>query len=92
MILTTIFNLFGNMWIGLFEMLPTLPNFPVQFTNAIDQFINIIFQFGELIMFFLPPWWLLEILIYFSIVLEIFVIAYYVLMWILGKIPIIDIH
>lgn len=92
MILTTIFNFFANIWIELFNLLPTLPNFPESLNNVINTFLDLIFQSGELILFFMPPFWLLEILITLSLVMEAFVIGYYVFMWVLNKIPIINIR
>lgn len=92
MILTTIFNLFANLWIELFNLLPQLPNYPEQVKNVIQTFLNLVFQAGELILFFLPPFSICGILINLSIALEGFVIAYYLMVWILGKLPIINIH
>lgn len=91
MILTTTFNLFANAFYNLFSALPTLPTYPQNIMNTLNSVLDIIFQFGELILFFLPPWWLLEILVTYSLILEGFVIAYYVFMWILNKVPIINI-
>lgn len=91
MIFTTTFNLFANAFYNLINALPTLPNYPLEMMTILNQVLDIIFQFGELILFFLPPWWLLEILVTYSIILEGFVIAYYVLMWLLNKVPIINV-
>lgn len=91
MILNIIFNLFANAYIILLNALPSLPSFSNEIKQIIDTFLNMIFSAGELILFFLPPFWVCSTLITISIVMEIFVIAYYVLMWVLGKIPIINI-
>ena len=91
MILTTIFTLFANAYIIIFEALPSLPNYSQEIKQIIDTFLNIIFSAGEIILFFLPPFWVCETLITLSMVMEAFVIAYYIMMWIIGKIPIISI-
>ncbi len=92
MILTTIFNLFANLWINIFNVLPQLPNYPESVKNVIETFLDIVFNAGELILFFLPPYQLCVILINISIALEGFVIAYYLMVWIFGKLPILNIH
>ena len=91
MILNAIFNLFANAFIILFNALPSLPSFGNEIKAVIETFLNMIFSAGELILFFLPPFWVCSSLITISIVMEVFVIAYYIMMWILGKIPIISI-
>lgn len=91
MILTTIFNFFGNMFIELFNVLPTLPNYSQDIKNVIQTFLDLIFQSGELILFFLPPLAICRTLINLMLGLEAFIIAYYVFMWVLKKIPIIDV-
>lgn len=91
MILNTIISLYINAFIIIFNALPSLPSFSNEIKGIIDTFLNMIFSAGELILFFLPPFWVCSTLITISIVMEVFVLAYYVLMWVLGKIPIINI-
>lgn len=91
MILNAIFNLFANAFIILFNALPSLPSFGNEIKGIIDTFLELIFSTGELILFFLPPFSVCSTLVTISIVMEVFVIGYYILMWILGKIPIINV-
>lgn len=91
MILTTTFNLFANAFIIIFNALPNIPNYSQEIKEVIETFFNMIFSAGELIMFFLPPYWLCDKLITLSIIMEGFVIGYYITMWTLGKVPIINV-
>lgn len=91
MILSTTFNLFANALIVILNALPSLPNFSNEIKEVVETFLNMIFSAGELILFFLPPYWLCDALITLSIIMEGFIIGYYFMMWTLGKIPIISV-
>lgn len=90
MIFTTIFELGANAFINILELLPTLPNIPTQLMSDINGVINTIFANVGLFGLFIP----LETV---RIIVPIFIGGfaffhlYDLIMWVIEKIPMLDI-
>lgn len=89
MILETILNLFKGLLFICFSWI-SIPKFPVELTNNIDAFLDLIFNNLTLLGFFVRPI-TLQIAIPILIILLNFENLYKLTMWILRKIPMLGI-
>lgn len=90
MIITTIIRLWLNAIIGIIELLPQLPNIPQTILDNINGVVNLIFSNVGLLSLFIP-------LTTINVLVPIFISGfaffhlYDLIMWIIEKIPAIDI-
>lgn len=70
----------------IFEILPNIPNVPADVSTAISQFLNLIFDHLGLIGVFVPLHHV-YILATLCIVLFTFEYSYYLILWVIKKIP-----
>ena len=85
-----IFNVLLTIVLGLinliFSWLPALPQVPTEFSSAISNFFDLIFQNSGIVSFFLPMA-LVKIALPIVLVLVNFKYIYHISMWILRKLP-----
>lgn len=90
MIIQLILNLLKTLLFSVFSWI-NLPQFPEGLTNSLDSFIDLIFDNLNLLGFFIRPA-TITIVIPVLIILINFDKVYKLTMWILKKIPMLNIH
>lgn len=72
------------------SLLEVLPDMPIQVTNVIDSFFDIIFQGATLVNLFIDINYV-GVLFGIYLALVLFINGYKIVMWVLNKVPMIDI-
>lgn len=90
MIIQLILNLLKTLLFGVFSWI-NLPQFPEGLTNSLNSFISLVFDNLNLLGFFVRPTTIL-IAVPILIILINFDKVYKLTMWILKKIPMLNIH
>ncbi len=90
MIIQLILNLLKTLLFSVFSWI-NLPQFPEELTNSLNSFIDLIFDNLNLLGFFIRPA-TITIVIPVLIILINFDKVYKLTMWILKKIPMLNIH
>lgn len=90
MIIQLILNLLKTLLFSVFSWI-NLPQFPEELTNSLNSFIDLIFDNLNLLGFFIRPV-TITIVIPVLIILINFDKVYKLTMWILKKIPMLNIH
>lgn len=91
MIIESLVNLFLKIITFLLDKLPTIPQIPVEVSNAINGFVDFVFDNVGLLGVFVPLN-LMKIIIPAWLIVEAVVMIYSVTMWVIKKIPFVDIH
>ena len=85
-----IFNVLLTILLGLvnliFSWLPSLPQVPQDFNNAVSNFFDLIFSNSGLVSFFLPMQ-LVKIALPIVLILINFKYIYHIAMWVIRKLP-----
>ena len=86
MIIETFLDLIYQLNNFIFSMLPSLPQMPDTITSALDNFLNLIFEYAGLIGILLPLD-LVKVILPLSIIVINFEHIYGLILWVLKKIP-----
>lgn len=84
-------NIVGGLVNLVFSILPNLPSLPTTATNSINSFLDIIFNYAGLIDVFIPLQHI-KILIPLILVVVNFEHIYHLVLWVLKKIPALNIN
>lgn len=90
MIFEGVLSIISNLIIYVLDLLPNIPAVPDNISNAVFGFINLIFDNVGLLGIFLPLT-LVKIIIPIWIAVEMFDKIYFLVFWIIRKIPILNI-
>lgn len=90
MIFEGVLSIISNLIIYVLDLLPNIPTVPDNISNAVFNFINLIFNNVGLLGIFLPLT-LVKIIIPIWIAVEMFDKIYSLAFWIIRKIPILNI-
>lgn len=86
MIIETFLDLIYQLNNFIFSMLPSLPQMPDAITSAVNNFLNLIFEYAGLIGIFLPLD-LVKVILPLAIIVINFEHIYGLILWVLKKIP-----
>lgn len=91
MIIEAFFDLIYNLNSFIFSMLPSLPEMPDKIVNSIDNFLDLIFNNAGLVGLILPLD-LVKVILPLTIIVINFDYIYGLILWVLKKIPFINVN